>query len=158
MLRLAGHPPKAPIKSIGERGTHVCVCGATSTRTHPSASGRATGYRPVKKHQFFLWDSEAYTFPDLDLLKDSANNRIGNACLTGATRSDLGKLGIPDIEARLQKLLAAHVLLAKDNKYFLGIPVIIGNSGTGLHPFQKVSVPVFPQSSSSQRISGNPVG
>jgi len=83
----------------------------------------------LSKHiSSFSGYSEGDSFPDLDLLEDSANNKIGNACLTGATPNDLQNLGIPDIDARLQKLLAAHVLVVKDNKYFLGIPVIIGDS------------------------------
>jgi len=76
----------------------------------------------------FSGDQADHTSPDLDLLEDSVNNKIGNACLLGATRSDLQNLGIPDIDARLEKLLAGHVLALKDNKYFLGIPVIVGDS------------------------------
>lgn len=73
-----------------------------------------------------------YAFPNLDLLEDSANNKIGNACLAGATRSQLRKLGISDLDARIQKLLAGSVLVLRNDKYFLGIPAIIGGVRTEL--------------------------
>lgn len=82
----------------------------------------------AKNINTFSGDPTGYTSPDLDLLEDSVNSKIGNACLSGATRTDLQNLGIHDINIRLEKLLAGHVLILKGNKYFLGIPVIIGDS------------------------------
>src|SRR3974390_3098010 len=75
----------------------------------------------------FSGDEADSPSPDLDLLEDLVNNKIGNACLLGATRSDLQRLGIPDIDVRLEKLLSGHVLTLKDEKYFLGIRVIVGD-------------------------------
>jgi len=39
-------------------------------------------------------------YHDLDLFKDAANNRIGNAVIHGATIADLQRLGLSDLAAR----------------------------------------------------------
>src|SRR5579864_6884426 len=63
---------------------------------------------------------------DIRLFSDSVNNRIGNACISGCSRSELNRLGIADLDNRLQKLLDAHTVIVRDGKYYLGFPTLTG--------------------------------
>src|SRR5579864_3344313 len=65
---------------------------------------------------------------DIGLLSDSVNNRIANACISGCSRSELTKLGISDLDNRLQKLVDANTLIVKDGKYRLGFPALTGKA------------------------------
>jgi len=65
---------------------------------------------------------------DIGLLSDSVNNRIGNACIRGCSRSELTRLGISDLDRRLQKLVDANTLTVKDGKYRVGFPALIGGA------------------------------
>lgn len=63
---------------------------------------------------------------DLDLFRDAANNRIGNACLQGASRAELEKLGLTDLDSRLKALVDGNVLVIEGGKYEMAIPVLVG--------------------------------
>lgn len=63
---------------------------------------------------------------DIGLFSDSVNNRIGNACISGCSRSELTRLGISDLDNRLQKLVDANTLIVRDGKYYLGFPALTG--------------------------------
>jgi len=63
---------------------------------------------------------------DISLFSDSVNNRIGNACIGGCSRSELTKLGIGDLDNRLKRLVTAHTLIVGDGKYYLGFPTLTG--------------------------------
>jgi tetratricopeptide (TPR) repeat protein len=63
---------------------------------------------------------------DIGLFSDSVNNRIGNACTNGCSVSRLTRLGIADLDSRLQKLVDANTLIVRDGKYYLGFPALTG--------------------------------
>jgi tetratricopeptide (TPR) repeat protein len=65
--------------------------------------------------------------PKTSLLRDSSNNVIANACIHGASRSELSKLNLPDLDDRLQKLVAGNVLVLRGDNYFIAFPVITGD-------------------------------
>ena len=65
--------------------------------------------------------------PETSLLRDSTNNGIANACIHGATRSELSQLNLQDLDDRLQKLVAGNVLVLRDDRYFIAFPVIAGD-------------------------------
>lgn len=62
----------------------------------------------------------------LEMLKESLNNEIGLACIDGATLSDLQRLGISDLPKRLSRLLDGHVLVERNGRYHLTMPVLMG--------------------------------
>lgn len=68
-----------------------------------------------------------YPWPrHLEMLKESLNNEIGLACIDGATLSDLQRLGISDLPKRLSQLLDGHVLVERNGRYQLTMPVLMG--------------------------------
>jgi tetratricopeptide (TPR) repeat protein len=68
-----------------------------------------------------------YPWPrHLEMLKESFNNEIGLACIDGATLSDLQRLGISDLPKRLSQLLDGHVLVERNGRYHLTMPVLMG--------------------------------
>jgi hypothetical protein len=72
------------------------------------------------------------------LLVDPQNNRIGNACLYGASRTELDALRIPDLEYRLDLLLREHTLAVGNGRYFLNIPVFAGERRSELNELVRV--------------------
>ena len=69
---------------------------------------------------------------DDSLLFDSDNNRIANACINGAHRSELTRLKIPDLDSRLQKMQTGNLLSSKHGVYVLTIPVLAGKDRSKL--------------------------
>lgn len=65
--------------------------------------------------------------PQLGLLRDSVNNHIANLSIEGATATELEKAGGEGFQARLEKLISGNILKLQNDKYYLNIPVIIGN-------------------------------
>lgn len=64
---------------------------------------------------------------NLELLQSSGNNLIANACIEGASVTQLEKLKIPDLKQRLQVLTEGHVLKLAEGIYTLSFPVISGH-------------------------------
>ena len=69
---------------------------------------------------------------DDSLLFDSDNNRIANACINGAHRSELTRLKIPDLDSRLQKMQTGNLLSSEHGAYVLTIPVLAGKDRSKL--------------------------
>ena len=66
-------------------------------------------------------------------LKDLESNPIFNACLDGATLSELEKLGIKDLNKRLEALQNGNLLKKTGEKsYGLAFPAIVGEKRTEL--------------------------
>jgi hypothetical protein len=65
-------------------------------------------------------------YHDLDLFRDSTNNLIGNACIPGIGVDELRRLGIADVEERLERLRAGNVIAVRDGRCTLTFPVITG--------------------------------
>jgi hypothetical protein len=65
-------------------------------------------------------------YHDLELFKDSGNNRIGDACIRGATIADLRALGVRDLAARLDTLRGGNVIRWSSGRCFLTFPVLTG--------------------------------
>lgn len=59
-------------------------------------------------------------------LKDLKNNPILNACLTGATYSELQQLVPENLSIRLRKLQNGNLVNKTDNLYHLAFPAIVG--------------------------------
>lgn len=64
---------------------------------------------------------------DLNLLQDSVNNRIANACIHPASLRQLEKLNLPDLKPRLLVMTRGNVLVQRDGTYTLSFPVIAGH-------------------------------
>lgn len=63
---------------------------------------------------------------DLKELYRGDNNPILNACLTGATLDKLKKLGIEDLQERLEKLQTGKIVRKINTHYYLAFPAIVG--------------------------------
>jgi hypothetical protein len=64
--------------------------------------------------------------PDMRLFQDAANNAIGLQCMRRSPISDLKKLGIPDLERRLDALTKGNAIVLRDSNCSLTFPIIVG--------------------------------
>jgi len=69
---------------------------------------------------------------DWNTLIDLENNPILNICLTGAESEELEKLGIKDLESRLEKLQRGNLIRKVGCSYKLAFPSILGEKRTKL--------------------------
>jgi hypothetical protein len=64
--------------------------------------------------------------PRLRLLEDAVTRRLAEACLRSATRRDLERLRIADLEQRLDTLVGGHVVRRRGSGCQAGFPVFLG--------------------------------
>jgi hypothetical protein len=69
---------------------------------------------------------------DWESLREEKNDPILRACLGGAAKADLEKLGLEDLEERLSRLEQGNVIRKAGDRYVLAFPVIIGQRRTEL--------------------------
>jgi hypothetical protein len=69
---------------------------------------------------------------DWKSLREKKNDPILRACLGGAAKADLEKLGLEDLEERLSRLEQGNVIRKAGDRYVLAFPVIIGQRRTEL--------------------------
>jgi hypothetical protein len=96
-----------------------------------SASSTCLGQRDIDLGQnlyAFTGEPNARQEVDDGLLLDFDNNKIANACLNGASRSELARLNIPDLDSRLQKMQTGNLLSTEQGLYVLTIPVLAGKN------------------------------
>lgn len=65
---------------------------------------------------------------DLGLLEDSEINAIANACIPGATQSQLERLNLPDLNTRLDRMLHGSLIVKTNELFTLSFSVIQGES------------------------------
>lgn len=88
-----------------------------------------------------------YSYPGIDwgALDDPKNDGLLRACLHGATRSDLARLALSDLQARLTTLEKGKLLRQSDGRYLLNFPVVVGAArvrlASSIHP---VAVELLP--------------
>jgi tetratricopeptide (TPR) repeat protein len=93
------------------------VCGCSRTAAPPPDLAARAAYFSGQD------DRRA---PRLRLLEDSVSHRLAEACLRSATRRDLERLGIADLEQRLDTLVGGHVVRRSGSGCEAGFPVFFG--------------------------------
>ncbi|HEY6944637.1 MAG TPA: hypothetical protein VI431_05810 [Candidatus Acidoferrum sp.] len=107
-----------------------------------------------KPAEFSLYENET-TFsgsgqerplPDMRLFQDVTNNAIGLQCVRHSLISDLKKLGIPDLEQRLDALTKGNAIALREGNCSLTFPVIVGPQRERLQALvQPVAAELAPQ-------------
>ncbi len=69
---------------------------------------------------------------DWRALRDEGNAPILSACLEGAGREDLARLGLPDLPERLERLREGRIIRATEEGYELAFPVVTGEQRADL--------------------------
>jgi hypothetical protein len=82
---------------------------------------------------------------DWEALVDLKNNPILNACIEGATSSELESLQMPDLADRLQRLQRGNLIREIDRHYHLNFPAIMGKKRVELEKLvDQVSLKLLP--------------
>jgi hypothetical protein len=87
-----------------------------------------------KPAEFSLYENEVSfsgsgqerPLPDMRLFQDATNNAVGLQCMRRSPISDLKKLGIPDLERRLDALTKGNAIVLRDSNCSLTFPIIVG--------------------------------
>jgi hypothetical protein len=88
-----------------------------------------------------------YSYPGIDwgALSDPKNDALLRACLHGATRSDLARLPLADLQERLTRLEKGKVIRQSDGRYLLNFPVVVGAARVRLASFvHPVAIELLP--------------
>jgi len=98
--------------------------------------------REIEFRRYF----SSYNFGiDWEALVDPKNNSILNACIEGATLTELESLQIPDLAPRLQSLQSGNLIRKIDQRYYLKFPAIMGKKQAELEKLaQEVSLKLLP--------------
>jgi tetratricopeptide (TPR) repeat protein len=95
----------------------MLACGCTRAGAPPAdLAGRAV----------YFSGQDDRRAPRLRLLEDSVSHQLAEACLRSATRRELERLGIADLEHRLDALLRGNVVRRNGRGCVPGFPVFLG--------------------------------
>jgi tetratricopeptide (TPR) repeat protein len=119
--------PSAPMPR--SRASRLLASGALVLSLACSACGGGGTGVPLdlpEATSFFSGGADVSRVPRFRLLRDSTNHRIARACMAGADRRTLERLGVADLRARLDSLAAARVIRLEGERCEPGFPVFLG--------------------------------
>jgi tetratricopeptide (TPR) repeat protein len=97
------------------------------------------GGTPEEREQIDLLGSASHfssgsreRVPHLALLRDPTDHRITSNCAWGASSKELERLGIADLQARLDRLVVGRVVRIVDGTCKTAFPVFVGENRTAL--------------------------
>jgi len=107
---------------------------------------RSVEFSLYENESTFSGNGQERPLPDMRLFRDGANNRIGLACIRRTPISELRKLGLPDLDQRLEALIKGNTMVLRDGSCSLTFPVIVEAQREQLQTFvQPVAARLAPQ-------------
>lgn len=107
---------------------------------------KPTGFSLYENEVSFSGSGQERPLPDMRLFQDATNNAIGLQCMRRSLISDLKKLGIPDLEQRLDALTKGNAIVLRDGSCSVTFPIIVGPQRDRLQDsVQPVAAKLAPQ-------------